>query len=80
MTTKKSATEKPAPKKPATKRKPAPKKPVKVKRSVKRYIAIRVDMYHPFERVKIPKAPPGVILEGDSWLESQIDAGLIKVL
>lgn len=78
MDMKKPTAKKAEPKKPAAK-KAVPKKPTKVKRNVKRYVAVRVNMYHPFERVSIPTAPPGVILEGDSWLESQIEAGLIKV-
>jgi len=61
-------------------KKPTPKaKPVKKK--VPMYIAVKVDMYHPFAQVNIPTTPPGVQLDADdSWLKSQLDRGIIKEL
>ena len=47
----------------------------------KKFVAIHATMWHPFANVYIPTGPPGIILEEpDSWLESQIGAGLIKEL
>jgi len=56
-------------KKPVTRK----KKPASVK-----YMAVKNELYHPFQRVKIHASSPGVILELDSWLKSQIERGLIK--
>lgn len=65
------ATKKPAAtKKTATPRKPKPEK----------YVSVRVQMYHPFQKVTIPLGSPGVLLEKDSWLDCQIDRGLVKVM
>ena len=52
-----------------------PKKQAAVK--TKRYVCTRVNLYHPFQRVMVGPHP-GVHLELDSWLESQIERGLIK--
>lgn len=62
---------------PPTKRAPAKKAPRK-KKTVTKYISVKVQMYHPFQKVVIPTGSPGVILEKDSWLECQIDRGLVK--
>jgi len=57
--------------------KPKAKKQPAVK--TKRYVCTRVNLYHPFQRVMVGPYP-GVHLELDSWLESQIERGLIKEL
>ena len=56
-----------------TRKKPAPKRP-----KLKKYVSAKVQMYHPFQKVMIPLGSPGAILEKDSWLECQIDRGLVK--
>lgn len=61
------------PTKRAVSKKPRPKKEI-----VTKYISAKVQMYHPFQKVVIPTGSPGVILEKDSWLECQIDRGLVK--
>lgn len=43
-----------------------------------KYVCVIKPMYHPFQRVHIPTAPPGVILEEDSWVECQLEAGLMR--
>jgi len=63
----------------ATKKPATPKKPVAPKRlKLKKYVSVRAQMYHPFQKVTIPLGSPGAILEKDSWLECQIDRGLVK--
>jgi TATA-binding protein-associated factor Taf7 len=58
--------------KPKTKTKAkAPTKP-----KAKKYVAQRQRMWHPFQQVYISAEPKE--LELDSWLESQIEVGLIK--
>lgn len=58
---------------------PVQKKPAGPK--PKHYIAMKVELYHPFAKVRIPLGPPGVLLElPDSWLDSQIGVGLVKEL
>lgn len=56
------------------------KKPATVKPQLKHmYISVKVPMYHPFAKVMIPTAPPGVQLDPeDSWVKSQ--KHLIKCL
>lgn len=47
----------------------------------KSYVAVHRILYHPFVKIHIPTGHPGVQLEKvDSWLQSQIDAGLVKEL
>jgi len=50
----------------------------KVKAKSKFY-SVGVILYHPFQSIHIP-GPPGIELERDSWLDSQIGVGLIKEL
>lgn len=62
--------------------KPAAKNPsgYATKKKTK-YVGVKVAMYHPFAKVRIPTGSPGVEFETvDSWLQSQIDRGLIKAL
>jgi len=48
------------------------------KKRVPKFVAVKGPMYHPFAQVRIPVGGPGVLLDpDDSWLMSQIDAGLI---
>lgn len=53
---------------------PKPRK----KKTAPKFVSIKVQMYHPFQKVVIPLGSPGAILEKDSWLECQIDRGLVK--
>lgn len=50
------------------------------KPKAKKFVGVHTAMWHPFARVHIPVGSPGVILEVDSWLKSQLDRGLIKEL
>ena len=63
---KKAATPAPKKKKSAPKKKPLP-----------RYMAVKNDIYHPFQKVRVT-GYPGVILELDSWLECQLERGLVQ--
>jgi hypothetical protein len=42
-----------------------------------RYVATRVNIYHPFQKVLIGP-PPGVQLDHDNWLDVQIERGLVE--
>ena len=57
-------------------KKPAPKKQVKKPTT---YVAVKVKLFHPFQKVYIPVEPPGVQLTKDSWLETQLERGLVRV-
>lgn len=57
-----------------------PKKKVAKKKVAKKFCSVHVAMHHPFQRILIPTNPPGVYLDRDSWLDSQIGAGLVKEL
>lgn len=73
MTTPKKVVEAPVEKPTETKKKAKPAVEVKT------YVSVNVAMYHPFMGVTIPTGPPGITLDApDSWLECQIDRGLIK--
>jgi len=41
---------------------------------------LRGTLWHPFAKIRIPADAPGILLEVDSWLESQIKKGLVKEL
>lgn len=72
------ATEPKAEPKKAAPKKPAAKKPRK--KAAPKFVSVRVQQYHPFQKVYIPMGSPGVMLEEDSWVNSQIKRGLIKKL
>lgn len=51
---------------------------ISITKPVKRFTAVRVAQFHPYQRVRIPVGSPGVILEDDSWVQCQVDAGILK--
>jgi hypothetical protein len=51
-----------------------------VKPKAKKFISVSAAQFHPFQRVRIPLCPPGVMLEEDSWTLCQVEAGIIKEL
>jgi hypothetical protein len=80
MAVKKKVETKPRPKPTPAKPKAKTKAKAKAKPARPMYVSVKVDMYHPFARVMIPTTAPGVELDRDSWLDSQIGAGLVKEL
>lgn len=61
--------------------KPTPNpKPAKKKPPSPKFCSVKVVLHHPFQKVSIPVDLPGVQLERDGWLDSQINAGLIREL
>lgn len=59
---------------------PAPKPKAEPQPKVKKFVAVKVAQFHPFQRVSIPLGSPGIILEEDSWTLCQVEAGIIKEL
>lgn len=57
-------------------KKPAARKPAAKKEKQNKYICVRNPLFHPFKNVTIGALP--VELFPDSWLDSQVKAGLIK--
>jgi hypothetical protein len=47
------------------------------KKKVRRFVGKKFSYYHPFQAKSIPMGGDGVVLEIDSWLQSQIESGYI---
>lgn len=55
--------------------------PSDVKQTVKVMMVKHTAIYHPYQRRWVPEAIDGPVeMVLDGWLESQIDAGLVKVV
>lgn len=52
------------------------RKPAKKKVELDKYVCVRSPLFHPFKNITIGTLP--VELVSDSWLDSQVKAGLIK--
>jgi len=51
--------------------------PVVTKKPVRRFVGKKFAYHHPFQHKDIPVGGDGVVLEMDSWLDSQVKAGFI---
>jgi len=63
-----------------TKDVPTVKPKAEPKQKVKKFVSVSKEQFHPFQRVRVPLGFKGVMLEEDSWLKCQIEAGIIKEL
>lgn len=54
-----------------------PEEAKKGAKKVRRFVGKKFSYHHPFQNKAIPLGGDGVVLEMDSWLKCQIDAGYI---
>lgn len=80
MAVKKPTNRKPIPKKELTADKPTVvEKPLVDKPTIVMYVSKKIPLQHPFQNIRFMPGSP-VECRLDSWLESQVNAGLIKVI